>query len=745
MFYIAINEIKYYVLLLNEGRVVKKFLLFLLIVSFRISSAQTGWFWVNPLPQGNTLYSVHFINSNTGWAAGDKGTVIKTTNGGSNWVIQNTQRLINFSIIYFTDSLNGLAASSDSSILIRTTNGGTNWTAFQISGNAKYKKMRFASPNTGFITGHDIPLGAVAYRTTNKGLNWFVCFQNTAGDNVTSLSFINNNTGWIIRDYQLLKTTDSGLNWNSVSYYSYADDFYFSDTSNAVLYSSYMIKKTTNGGLNFNTVYPGYPSQRIYAMTFPTKSTGFTAGDSGIILKTTNSGENWFSRETGTIRKLYGLSFPDSLTGFAVGQYGVIIKTTNGGLNWQNKSSDFNGNFSWVRFINQDIGWACGTSASILTTNGGNQWNVIPQDASQGFFSKVWFINSTTGWATCYPYMTQKLCKTTNNGINWELKYVFSPPNLHFYTFDDIFFINDNTGWIVGNDRYIYPPHGNSDAGLLAKTTDGGNNWEVTNPSGGFGELYQMQFINDNTGFIIGNNNNLLKTTNCGNNWLLIGGAFSGNSGVSYGRFWFVDSQTGWVACHKAGMSYIVKTTNSGANWIIQDSSAAYTPESIHFSDTNSGWISGYSGFIKATSNGGTNWMIQKNLAYYNINSIFFINNTTGYCVGDAGIILKTTSGVISGINSQPVSVPENYMLFQNYPNPFNATTKINFEIPKSSKVRVVVYDILGRKVEELVNSGFQAGKYSINWNAYKYSSGIYFYAIETEGYVQTRKCVLIK
>ena len=84
--------------------------------------------------------------------------------------------------------------------------------------------------------------------------------------------------------------------------------------------------------------------------------------------------------------------------------------------------------------------------------------------------------------------------------------------------------------------------------------------------------------------------------------------------------------------------------------------------------------------------------------------------------------------------------LPEEFNLRQNYPNPFNPTTKINYSIPKTSNVELKVFDILGREVAELVNEEKPAGNYTVNFNASKLSSGIYFYQIKTNNYSQTRK-----
>lgn len=105
---------------------------------------------------------------------------------------------------------------------------------------------------------------------------------------------------------------------------------------------------------------------------------------------------------------------------------------------------------------------------------------------------------------------------------------------------------------------------------------------------------------------------------------------------------------------------------------------------------------------------------------------------------------------VRSPIGIQVISseIPQKFALYNNYPNPFNPVTKINFDIPNLSgdkKVQVVIYDILGNQVELLVNQELIAGKYSVDWNAANYSSGIYFYRINAGSYTDTRKMILVK
>ncbi len=114
--------------------------------------------------------------------------------------------------------------------------------------------------------------------------------------------------------------------------------------------------------------------------------------------------------------------------------------------------------------------------------------------------------------------------------------------------------------------------------------------------------------------------------------------------------------------------------------------------------------------------------------------------------------ILKRDFETLSFIN-EPTGVrnvvPNNFSLSQNYPNPFNPTTKIKFGIGKSSKVKLTVYDMLGRKIIDLVNGYYKAGNYTIDFNANangkKLASGVYIYKINAGGFTVSKKMTLLK
>jgi hypothetical protein len=100
---------------------------------------------------------------------------------------------------------------------------------------------------------------------------------------------------------------------------------------------------------------------------------------------------------------------------------------------------------------------------------------------------------------------------------------------------------------------------------------------------------------------------------------------------------------------------------------------------------------------------------------------------------------------VITGINIVGSEIPKDFSLYQNFPNPFNPTTQIRFDLAKSGLVKLNVYDISGKLVSTLINSTYSAGKYSTEFDAKNFASGIYFYKLETPDFTSIKKMILVK
>jgi hypothetical protein len=98
----------------------------------------------------------------------------------------------------------------------------------------------------------------------------------------------------------------------------------------------------------------------------------------------------------------------------------------------------------------------------------------------------------------------------------------------------------------------------------------------------------------------------------------------------------------------------------------------------------------------------------------------------------------------VTGV-SEENTIPKSYALYQNYPNPFNPSTTIEFDIPEKTNVKIIIYDILGREVEILIDKKLEPGKYKINFTATNLPSGVYLYTLKTPKFTKTNKMLLIK
>jgi len=99
----------------------------------------------------------------------------------------------------------------------------------------------------------------------------------------------------------------------------------------------------------------------------------------------------------------------------------------------------------------------------------------------------------------------------------------------------------------------------------------------------------------------------------------------------------------------------------------------------------------------------------------------------------------------VTSISPEKPIIAKDFLLKQNYPNPFNSSTTIDYEMLKPGKVKLEVYNILGQRLETLIDDMQGAGKHKIKWDASKYASGVYFYRLQTSDAVKTKKMIFVK
>ncbi|MCI0474428.1 MAG: YCF48-related protein, partial [Ignavibacteria bacterium] len=322
--------------------------------------------WIHQTtPSSNALSAISVVNPNVIFAAGDYETIIKTTNGGINWIkLRENLAGKDYLGIHFINENTGIAVGGlftpiKIGIISRTTNGGANWTDFT-STDGCFRALYFVNSTTGYLGGW-VNSAAISpvLKTTNAGLNWlaapaFNCYG------VEDFHFINNNTGWATGDVSggqaLFKTVNGGYTWTLLSNFGgsvwLCSVFFINEntgwvTGNQSTPWGGLLRKTTNGGLNW-TPQVHANTNELYEIQFINENTGWVAGDSPHIQKTTNGGTNWYTQTTPSTWWMWDIHFINDNTGWAAGSQGKIFHTTNGGgpVSVQNISTEVPSEYS---------------------------------------------------------------------------------------------------------------------------------------------------------------------------------------------------------------------------------------------------------------------------------------------------------------------------------------------------------------------------------------------------------------
>lgn len=312
------------------------------------SVSQDNWI-SQQSPVSTVLLNCTFTDSLNGWAAGDSGVIIHTSDGGNNWYVQSTPVTYYINDIFFIDKNTGWAVANEfllnGTTLLKTSNGGNNWyvDSFQDSSNV-FRTIYFLDSVTGFLGGFE---GAI-FKTTNSGSDWF----STSNDSsffsafpVTKFVFISGQTGFACGGQidiagVIWKTTDSGLNWTADGFSP--EPFY--DISALNIENIFavggdfeygaQISKSSDSGQNWTYENLGFFGQ-AQSVDFRTPyEVWMPLGYSGTWAVSYDSGFSWKTLPTTDNVTLYSVDFTDSLHGWAVGTNGTILKyiKTNTGI-----------------------------------------------------------------------------------------------------------------------------------------------------------------------------------------------------------------------------------------------------------------------------------------------------------------------------------------------------------------------------------------------------------------------------
>ncbi|MBZ0184077.1 MAG: T9SS type A sorting domain-containing protein [Melioribacteraceae bacterium] len=493
--------------------------------------------------------------------------------------------------------------------------------------------------------------------------------------------------------------------------------------------------------------------------------------------------QTWSGQTSGTTNSLDDVKFFDNNIGVIVGSGGIILHTSDGGNNWLQQTSNTTTSLSGISFINNDIIYVAGSDGTILnTTNGGNSWTAQTSNTTRHLYD-IDFGNADNGIAVGF---NGRIVNTTNGGTTWTIQNSTTINHLN-----GISFLDENTAVAVG------------DGGVILKTTDKGASW-VSKSSGITDELEDVSFIDLNIGTAVGWNNAIIRTTDGGETWTSqdsentnstfwsvsminanhaavcgFGGTIisTSNGGATWDLhasgtsntlfdIYFSDGNNGTAV----GLNGTIRRTTNGAlpielisftanindNQIILDWKTATEINNYGFEIQRS--------FVGTTHELSLQWkkvgFVEGHGTSNSPKEYTFIDDKTSEVLGNLGGLdgklqyrLKQIdfdgkfeySETITVESFRATNLPTEFALQQNYPNPFNPTTSIEYSVPSREYVILKVYDVLGNEVVTLVNEQKSAGHYKVSFNAINLASGLYIYRIQVGEFNSVRKMMFIK
>ncbi len=598
---------------------------------FRISD--WGWF-PQTISTVNSLNSIFFPCKDTGWIAGNGGTIFSTVDGGETWQQQQSSTGQRLNLIYFINNLNGWIVG-DNGTLIHTTNSGMNWSLVNSGTSMSLEAVYFLNEQFGWISGTN---GTIRY-TSDGGLNWSAI---TAPDNYTyyGIHFFTPTTGVVIDDYGFInRTTDGGNFWMYVGSGSIYPLFsmHFPDNQYGYTVGALgTIKRTSNSGETWT--YLSEENENTFtSVHFTHQSTGWTVGMNGVIWGTNNYGNDWSEYTSGTTKNLYSVFFTTPNIGWTVGEEGTLLRyypqrpenitllQPNGGENLQNGSTY---TITWISTdvenvkieysLNDGVSWNLITP-SVPASDQSYQWDVPNTPTSQGRI-KITNVSDVSVFdisANSFTISTEQ--------YGWFVL----PANIG-HPLLSVHFENAELGWAVGQD------------GVIVKTTDGGYTW-ISQNSGTDDYLNYVEFVNENVGWVIGTGPTILKTTNGGASWFSQLGTIS----TTLWSASFINANNGWIIGY---YGKVYHTSTGGTNWLQQSQLPSGHYYTIKFINSLTGWVAGNGplneNVIYKTTDSGITWNnVYNNLYTSGIISLSFIDETYGYGVGIWGVIMRTTNG----------------------------------------------------------------------------------------------------
>ena len=493
---------------------------------------------------------------------------------------------------------------------------------------------------------------------------------------INTIDFVNENVGWIGGSNGiLLKTNDSGENWNSIKVNESWDlnqiDF-INDSLGWAIGSSFtsltntIIIKTADGGYNW-TIQKKFQYIDLYSLYVIDEKTVYAAGYDRIY-KTTNGGINWNDVSPNTIgRKYNSIQFINPDCGNVVGRLsyedgeeikykGMILRTTNGGISWNETTVNEFNNITDLKFLDDTTGhfianldtnyFLCKTEDMCQT------WEIVKQNPYP--INTYQFLDKNTAYAIIGDCTTENnIMKTTDGGVTWQ---ILQSLDINYFSLRNIiYFKKTGIGFILGNFLSFGRGRVNGYLSGFVFKSSGNDKWILQKFN--YQTINDVYFINKDKGILAGgfplshgSMGGLFSTTDGGKTWNITYVQFDIFQSCS-----MINETEGFSLSQQSG---IYKTTDSGNSWNHLytnnvDSTGVYLyANDICFIDEKNGFVVGSEyplngpggAAILTTKSSALSWKLEwkktDSIFYPGLNSICNVG-TTCWTVGERGMVVK--------------------------------------------------------------------------------------------------------
>jgi len=659
--------------------------------------------------------------------------------------IQNTGAYGYLNKCAFTDSLTGWVVGQHG-IIEHTSDGGQNWELQYYDDNKMFNSVSFINDNEGWVVGwSDI------MHTTDGGQNWDLQTDPSTMGDYLDVYFLNENNGWVVGYYRIiLRTTDGGHSWEKISNQIPNETNYtaikFFDANNGILCGYQkdvggVTLITNDGGLNWTDTSPEQKSNvvnRFNALDINDSGEVFVCGTLGSIYKSTDMGNTWTDLSTNSTTYI-DVEFEENQTGYLLSN-SQVLKTTDNGETWEYYTN--NPSFSTINDLNisENCLFTCGYYTEVYKyDNENNNWEELLYN-NPSKFQELNFTSETEGFAIMGNSFLGSPMKTVDGGYTWA---------------DDTLVPEQSVYQLQGVGQTLYYL---SSYRHLLKSTDAGQNWETLDLPDYSSLFNDMSVPDENTLYLCDDSSTLFKSIDGGNTWNQLTFSEYHNFTTSY----FYDSNFGWLI--DAASAKLYRTTDGGISWKrkIVDQNNTYLPTQLYFINQDTGFVFNEQGWVYRTTDGGDFWTKVFDANYSFKPNFHFINENTGYLFVNYKIFI-TEDGGITWSDYQTLTQNITCAAFYNnfsYLGGFAELCAVNSDIlsiddgiansnigvyPNPTSGKIVVND---NNVSELVvfnSAGIRilTEENQSNIDLSKLPKGIYFVKIVTKTSTRTEKIIL--